>query len=96
MGNSASTQKLVDANDFLFCGLQIARSTKNSLGSTVKPANEDQIAGLNSLGISLARIDFAPNGLNPPHTHPRASEILVVLDGTLKGRTMCRLDWASS
>ncbi|CAB4269043.1 unnamed protein product [Prunus armeniaca] len=33
-------------------------------------------AGLNTLGISLTRIDFAPNGLNPPHTHPRASEFL--------------------
>ncbi|KAJ9170516.1 hypothetical protein P3X46_018619 [Hevea brasiliensis] len=38
----------------------------------------------NTLGISLARIDFAPyGGLNPPHTHPRATEILVVLEGTL-------------
>ncbi|KAF2287441.1 hypothetical protein GH714_000433 [Hevea brasiliensis] len=28
--------------------------------------------------------DFAPNGgLNPPHTHPRATEILVVVEGTL-------------
>ncbi|CAB4299420.1 unnamed protein product [Prunus armeniaca] len=26
---------------------------------------------------------FAPNGLNPPHTHPRASEFLVVLEGSL-------------
>ncbi|CAM8956293.1 unnamed protein product [Rhodiola kirilowii] len=32
----------------------------------------------------MARIDYAPNGgLNPPHTHPRATEILVVLEGTL-------------
>ncbi|KAA3473000.1 germin-like protein subfamily 1 member 11 [Gossypium australe] len=37
-----------------------------------------------TLGISLARIDYAANGgLNPPHTHPRATEILVVLEGTL-------------
>ncbi|RWR81893.1 germin-like protein subfamily 1 member 13 [Cinnamomum micranthum f. kanehirae] len=34
-------------------------------------------------GISLARIDFAPYGDNPPHTHPRATEILTVLEGTL-------------
>ncbi|KAG6751933.1 hypothetical protein POTOM_044148 [Populus tomentosa] len=40
--------------------------------------------GLNTLGISLARIDFAPyGGLNPPHTHPRATEILVVVESTL-------------
>ena len=35
------------------------------------------------MGISLARLDFAPYGLNPPHTHPRATEILVVVEGTL-------------
>ncbi|MBA0832892.1 hypothetical protein Goarm_017248, partial [Gossypium armourianum] len=36
------------------------------------------------MGISLVRIDYAPyGGLNPPHTHPRAIEILVVLEGTL-------------
>ncbi|CAK9187042.1 unnamed protein product [Ilex paraguariensis] len=45
--------------------------------------NVEQIPGLNTLGISLARIDFGSYGLNPPHTHPRATEILVVLEGTL-------------
>ncbi|PPD75349.1 hypothetical protein GOBAR_DD27722 [Gossypium barbadense] len=34
--------------------------------------------------ISLVRIDYAPyGGLNPPLTHPRATEILVVLEGIL-------------
>ncbi|KAF6174839.1 hypothetical protein GIB67_017896 [Kingdonia uniflora] len=28
-------------------------------------------------------IDYAPWGVNAPHTHPRASEILTVLEGTL-------------
>ncbi|KAB2058794.1 hypothetical protein ES319_A11G258100v1 [Gossypium barbadense] len=37
-----------------------------------------------ALGISLVQIDYAPyGGLNPPHTHPRTTEILVVLEGTL-------------
>ena len=45
--------------------------------------NVDQIPSLNTLGISLVRIDYAPYGQNPPHTHPRATEILVVLEGTL-------------
>ncbi|KAK2638101.1 hypothetical protein Ddye_025896, partial [Dipteronia dyeriana] len=46
--------------------------------------NADQILGLNTLDISLVRIDYAPHGdLNPPHTHPRATEILVVHEGTL-------------
>ncbi|CAD6246949.1 unnamed protein product [Miscanthus lutarioriparius] len=42
-----------------------------------------KLPGLNTLGISLARIDYAPLGQNPPHTHPRATEILTVLEGTL-------------
>ena len=41
------------------------------------------IPGLNTLGVSLARIDYAPGGLNPPHTHPRATEVVYVLEGTL-------------
>ncbi|KAI3952088.1 hypothetical protein MKW92_019423, partial [Papaver armeniacum] len=56
---------------------------KSPVGSVVTQANVAQIAGLNTLGISMARIDYAPYGLNPPHTHPRATEILVVLEGTL-------------
>jgi quercetin dioxygenase-like cupin family protein len=41
------------------------------------------LPGLNTLGISLAHIDYAPLGQNPQHTHPRATEILTVLEGTL-------------
>jgi quercetin dioxygenase-like cupin family protein len=33
--------------------------------------------------VSLVRIDFAPGGINPPHSHPRATEILFVLEGQL-------------
>ncbi|XP_050367297.1 germin-like protein subfamily 1 member 11 [Argentina anserina] len=83
-GKFCRDPKLVTAKDFFFSGLQIPRPTANPVGSTVTPANVEQIPGLNTLGISLARIDYAPNGgLNPPHTHPRASEVLVVLEGTL-------------
>ncbi|KAL8209637.1 hypothetical protein R6Q57_006369 [Mikania cordata] len=32
----------------------------------------------------MVRIDYAPWGLNPPHTHPRATEILTVIEGTLQ------------
>ncbi|KAM1042689.1 hypothetical protein ACFX13_034813 [Malus domestica] len=82
-GKFCKDPKLVTANDFFFPGLQIPKSTANPVGSTVTAVNVDNLAGLNTLGISLARIDFAPNGLNPPHTHPRGSEILVVLEGIL-------------
>ncbi|XP_007030283.2 PREDICTED: LOW QUALITY PROTEIN: germin-like protein subfamily 1 member 18 [Theobroma cacao] len=59
-------------------------NTSNPVGSNVTTVNVDQIPGLNTLGISLVRIDYAPyGGLNHPHTHPRGTEILVVVEGTL-------------
>ncbi|XP_058103616.1 putative germin-like protein 2-1 [Magnolia sinica] len=75
--------KEVQADDFFFTGLDKPGNTDNKVGSVVTPVNVAQIPGLNTLGVSLARIDFAPYGLNPPHTHPRATEILTVLEGTL-------------
>ncbi|XP_009402554.2 germin-like protein 12-1 [Musa acuminata AAA Group] len=57
--------------------------TGNKLGFNVTPANVNQIPGLNTLGISMVRIDYVPKGLNPPHTHPRATEIFTVIEGQL-------------
>jgi quercetin dioxygenase-like cupin family protein len=82
-GKFCKDPKLVTANDFFFQGLNTPRSTANQLGSNVTVLDVNKIPGLNTLGISLARLDFAPYGLNPPHTHPRATEILVVVEGTL-------------
>ncbi|XP_068653821.1 germin-like protein 8-2 [Aristolochia californica] len=75
--------KRVTAKDFFLDGLDKVRTPTNAVGSTVTPVNVMQIPGLNTLGISLVRIDYAPYGQNPPHTHPRGTEILTVLEGTL-------------
>ncbi|KAK5772976.1 hypothetical protein PVK06_049278 [Gossypium arboreum] len=83
-GKFCKDAKLAKADEFYFSGLHIRKNTSNIFGSTVTPVNVAQMPGLHTLGISMVRIDYAPNGgLNPPHTHPRASEILVVLEGTL-------------
>eukprot|EP01018_Ginkgo_biloba_P013540 Gb_18733 [translate_table: standard] len=83
-GFTCKNASMVTADDFFFQGLRVAGDTNNMDGSKVTPANVMQIAGLNTLGISMVRIDYAPNGgLIPPHTHPRAAEILVVVEGTL-------------
>ncbi|KAJ4837505.1 hypothetical protein Tsubulata_049226 [Turnera subulata] len=74
----------VEASDFSFSGLHVTGNTSNPVGSKVTPVTVSQLPGLNTLGISMARIDFAPWGINPPHTHPRASEILTVIEGSVK------------
>ncbi|PUZ75715.1 LOW QUALITY PROTEIN: hypothetical protein GQ55_1G227500 [Panicum hallii var. hallii] len=74
----------VVAEDFFFSDLHMAGgNTTNKQGSAVTPVNVAQIAGLNTMGITLARMDYAPFGQNPPHTHPRGTEILTVLEGSL-------------
>ncbi|GAB4832805.1 hypothetical protein Ancab_006822 [Ancistrocladus abbreviatus] len=70
-------------DDFVFKGLNIPHNTNNKLGSNVTLVSAANLPGLNTLGISMARIDFAPYGLNPPHTHPRGTEVLTVIEGTL-------------
>ncbi|XP_021841919.2 germin-like protein subfamily 1 member 17 [Spinacia oleracea] len=73
------------SEDFFRQGLDKPGFTGNGnrLGANVTLVSAAQVPGLNTLGISIARIDFAPYGLNPPHTHPRATEILTVIEGTL-------------
>ncbi|XP_020524320.1 putative germin-like protein 2-1 isoform X1 [Amborella trichopoda] len=82
-GKVCKDPKLAQANDFFFSGLDKPGNTTNALGSKVTPVNVAQLAGLSTLGISMVRIDYAPGGQNPPHTHPRATEILTVLEGSL-------------
>ncbi|KAF8400241.1 hypothetical protein HHK36_013538 [Tetracentron sinense] len=82
-GKFCKDPKLATAEDIFFKGLNIARNTSNRIGSNVTQVNVAQIAGLNTLGVSLVRIDYAPYGLNRPHTLPRATEILNVLEGLI-------------
>lgn len=72
------------ADDFRYVGgLHERQEITSPLGSKVTTVFDRQFPGLNSLGVSLSRLDFAPQGLNRPHEHPRASETLVLLEGDL-------------
>ncbi|KAH6812774.1 germin-like protein 2 [Perilla frutescens var. frutescens] len=83
-GHVCKSSTSIGANDFSFSGLHIPGNTSNPNGSRVTPVTVAQLPGLNTLGISMVRIDYAPWGINPPHTHPRATEILTVIDGSLQ------------
>ncbi|KAK6916869.1 Cupin 1 [Dillenia turbinata] len=83
-GFACRNPQMVQAGDFFFSGLHLAGNTTNPAGSKVTPVTVAQIPGLNTLGISMARIDYAPYGINPPHTHPRGTEIFTVIEGSLE------------
>ncbi|XP_057962385.1 germin-like protein subfamily 1 member 11 [Malania oleifera] len=82
-GKACKDPKLAVPDDFSTSGIQLPRNTSNRLGTNATMFGVNAIPGLNTLGISVARIDFDVGGVNSPHFHPRASEILVVIEGTL-------------
>ncbi|CAH2041041.1 unnamed protein product [Thlaspi arvense] len=69
--------------DFCVADTTSPANTSNRFGSSPTPVTVAQVPGLNTLGVSMARIDYAPGGIVPPHLHPRATEILTVAEGTL-------------
>ncbi|CAI0423526.1 unnamed protein product [Linum tenue] len=44
------------------------------------PVNPTTFPGLNTMGMSFVRADFKPGAINPPHFHPRATEIAHVVE----------------
>ena len=82
-GYSCKKPAKVTVNDFVYSGLASAGNTTNIIKAAVTPAFDAQFPGVNGLGISTARLDLAPGGVIPLHTHPGASEILFVVHGTI-------------
>uniref|UniRef100_A0A0D3FQD3 Germin-like protein n=1 Tax=Oryza barthii TaxID=65489 RepID=A0A0D3FQD3_9ORYZ len=61
----------VISDDFFFAG-----NTENRFGFNATLGNVQAFPGLNTLGVSINRGDFAPGGLNALHSHPRADELV--------------------
>ena len=68
-------------DDDFSAAIASAASTANPFGANSTRATVSTFPGLNTLGVSITRVDLAPGGLNPPHSHPRASELVMVLSG---------------
>ncbi|PKI63170.1 hypothetical protein CRG98_016355 [Punica granatum] len=73
----------VTSSDFFFDGFTKEGNVSNVFGLRVTSANVLSFPGLNTLGMSMNRVEFAPGGLNSPHSHPRATELGVVVQGKL-------------
>ncbi|XP_059303006.1 auxin-binding protein ABP19a-like [Lycium ferocissimum] len=82
-GYSCKSVTNVTVDDFVFSGLSKAGNTASIIKAAVTPAFAAQFPGLNGLGISGGRLDLAPGGVIPFHTHPGASEILLVTQGQI-------------
>ncbi|GLJ44845.1 hypothetical protein SUGI_0943390 [Cryptomeria japonica] len=72
-------------NFFTFTGFR-GLPNNNLTGQTAVKITKGVMAefpALNGLGVSMAVLQFPAGGVNPPHTHPRASELLYLVDGCL-------------
>ncbi|XP_057782645.1 germin-like protein subfamily 1 member 11 [Salvia miltiorrhiza] len=75
--------KAVTANDFFLSGLD-RPGPFNAYGVAFVLASANTVPGFNTLGLTLGRAEFAPNGYLPPHIHPTSSEVIYVAEGILE------------
>ncbi|CAA0811226.1 Germin-like protein subfamily 3 member 4 [Striga hermonthica] len=68
-------------SDFKSSVLSMRGDTDNLFRSSVTMSTAAVFPGLNTLGLSGARIDLDVDGVVAPHSHPRASEIIFVRAG---------------
>ncbi|KAI9091579.1 hypothetical protein K1719_028022 [Acacia pycnantha] len=80
-GFSCKDPKNVTVDDFVFSGLDTPANTTNLFKYGFKPVFDTQLPGLNSLGFSIARVDFEKASVVPMHSHPGVSEVTLLLEG---------------
>ncbi|KAJ8568488.1 hypothetical protein K7X08_028021 [Anisodus acutangulus] len=73
----------IDGNLFTFNG------TRGIFGSIIEKfkvtkASKAEFPVLDGQSVSLAVLQFPGGGVNPPHTHPRAAELLFAAQGSLE------------
>ncbi|CAN4080639.1 unnamed protein product [Withania somnifera] len=82
-GKICKDSKLAKPDDFFSSGLNVSGNIFPRFGFAVKFVDANNMPGLNTLGISIARADLEPQGLVPLHTHPRATELITIREGTV-------------
>lgn len=80
--NSCKNSSDVRVGDFIFSGLKVAGKFSDE-GLAAISVNPTIFPGLNTMGMSFVRADLKVGGVNPPHFHPRATEIAYVLQGSV-------------
>ena len=75
----------VDGSFFTFTGLRaLVTGGQPITNFNVSKVSLAQFPALNGQSVSYAVLEYAAGTPSPPHTHPRASELLFVVGGTLQ------------
>ena len=73
----------VTSKDFFKDAFKNIPTEFNKFKGNVTQINVEIFPGLNTQGLSMNQVVLLPGGTNPPHVHPRASELSVVVAGKL-------------
>ncbi|KAK2997770.1 hypothetical protein RJ639_026031 [Escallonia herrerae] len=81
-GNGNVTK--INGSFFTFTGMRVLVGGGPPPAFKVLKAAMAEFPALNGQSVSYAVLQFPAGTPNPPHTHPRASELLFVIDGSLE------------
>jgi len=81
-GKICKDPKFATPNDFFASGLNVSGIAAPGAAGAAKFLDVNNMPGLNTLGISFIRGDLEPQRIAPLHTHPRATEMITILEGT--------------
>ncbi|KAJ1268754.1 hypothetical protein BS78_07G159100 [Paspalum vaginatum] len=73
----------VTADDFHSRALATAGPAAPPFNTGFASATVKQWPAMNGLNLAFTRLDIFPGGVVPMHTHPRASEVIFVAEGSL-------------
>ncbi|XP_068663018.1 putative germin-like protein 9-2 [Aristolochia californica] len=74
----------VNGSFFTFTGLRNVLDMDDPQTFTVSKASMAQFPALEGQSVSYALLQYPVGSVNPPHTHPRSAELLLVVDGSLE------------
>ncbi|KAL6583984.1 hypothetical protein OROMI_003273 [Orobanche minor] len=77
-----SCKAKVTVDDFVYTGLRTPSNTSNIFKFGFSPAYAHMLPGLNGLGISIGRADLEIGGVVPIHSHPGATELAIIVEGS--------------
>ncbi|KAK2983229.1 hypothetical protein RJ640_023349 [Escallonia rubra] len=75
---------IVTADFFTYTGMRVLVGGSPPAAFKVLKASMAEFPALNGQSVSYAVLQFPAGSVNPPHTHPRASELLFLLSGSLE------------
>ncbi|PRQ46835.1 putative germin [Rosa chinensis] len=82
VGYTCKDPSKVTVDDFVLSGLGVPANTSNMYKFGFTAAFAFDFSGLNGLGVSMGRADIEVGGIVPIHSHPGATELVVIGEGS--------------